>query len=88
MIYAGNSEENFTIDDLIEALQKARKDLGGDAFVTLEDSSGEIRGIQAIASNYALDIGSGVFEWTGNPDEDENDGNPIICTIYSELKCF
>ena len=63
----------MSIDELIEALTKAKKELGGETIVTVEGPYGELNGISLVNSNYAYDNGSGGFELTGYSDEENED---------------
>lgn len=77
MVYHQDIETNMSIDELIEALTKAKKELGGETIVTVEGPYGELNGISLVNSNYAYDNGSGEFEFAGDPDEDEEDGDIV-----------
>jgi len=77
MIYHQDIETNMSIDELIEALTKAKKELGGETIVTVEGPYGELNGISLVNSNYAYDNGSEGFEFAGDPDEDEEDEDVV-----------
>ena len=77
MIYHQDIETNMSIDELIEALTKAKAELGGETIVTVEGPYGELNGISLVNSNYAYDNGSEGFEFAGDPDEDSEDGDVV-----------
>lgn len=77
MIYHQDIETNMSIDELIEALTKAKAELGGETIVTVEGPYGELNGISLVNSNYAYDNGSEGFEFAGDPDEGEEDEDVV-----------
>lgn len=70
MNYHQDIESNMSIDELIEALTKAKAELGGETIVTVEGPYGELNGISLVNSNYAYDNGSGGFEFAGFDKDD------------------
>ena len=89
MVYHQDIETNMSIDELIEALTKAKAELGGDTIVTVEGPYGELNGISLVNSNYAYDNGSGGFEFAGFDKndiellEDEDSENEDVVTVVT-----
>lgn len=75
------SENGVTIDQLIRALQDAKNTLGGDTVVVAGgESDCAYRDISLVIPNYVERFG-GTYEFAGNPDEDEDEGNQVVLTI-------
>lgn len=83
MVYTGNPDFCLSIDELIAALEKVKKDVGGDCQVVVEGERGGYNGISVVASSYVFDNGSDGFEFAGDPGEDEECGDCTVCTLLT-----
>lgn len=79
MAYLETSKD-VTIDELIKTLQKAKKDLGGNAKV-LVNHNDDFHSLEIVAADM-VEGSYGYYEWTGDPDEDEETGETVL-TLYT-----
>ena len=70
------TNKDVTIDELIKTLQKAKKDLGGNAKV-LVNHNDDFHSLEIVTADM-VEGSYGYYEWVGDPDEDEEAGETVL----------
>lgn len=75
MVYLETTRKDVTIDQLIKILQKAKSELpAGGKTKVLMSVNDDYHSVEIISSDFA-EGSYGYWEWTGDPEEDEEMGD-------------